>query len=64
KNVFPRSPAHGLLEVGDQILEIEGHWDCEITCEEAESLAALKEHNYLRLGVKRCELAGNRLMTT
>ncbi|KAA3680691.1 uncharacterized protein DEA37_0004403 [Paragonimus westermani] len=61
--VLPWSPAHGLLNVGDQILEIEGHWDCEITDQEAESLAALKA-NYLRLGVKRPQMFSNQYMGT
>ncbi|KAA0199279.1 hypothetical protein FBUS_03829, partial [Fasciolopsis buskii] len=61
--VIPWSPAYGSLEVGDQILDIEGHLDTEITWQEAESLAALK-NNYLRLGVRRLPMFSNQYMGT
>ncbi|VDO73843.1 unnamed protein product [Schistosoma margrebowiei] len=50
--VYPWSPAFGWLEIGDEILEIEGHLGTELTEQESYSLTELKS-NYLRLGIRR-----------
>ncbi|VDO79713.1 unnamed protein product [Schistosoma curassoni] len=54
--VYSWSPAFGWLEIGDEILEIEGHLGTELTEQESYSLTELKS-NYLRLGIRRCKYA-------
>ncbi|CAH8574994.1 unnamed protein product [Schistosoma turkestanicum] len=61
--VYPWSPAHGWLEIGDEVLEIEGHLGTELTEQESHSLAELK-NNYLRLGIRRLPMFSNQYMGT
>ncbi|CAH8646087.1 unnamed protein product [Schistosoma guineensis] len=61
--VYPWSPAFGWLEIGDEILEIEGHLGTELTEQESYSLTELKS-NYLRLGIRRLPMFSNQYMGT
>lgn len=51
------------MQVGDEVLDLEGHFSSEITEDDALYLAALKR-NYLRLGIRRLPMFSNQYMGT